>query len=650
MTYYHGHVTYGDDELINVERLQAYVDHGVVPPGVTVEACEECDDLAVALDPELMPYRTPLMDVAPWVDLDDPDTFDFTGLLPLDITGLDGTTATVAVTETLDGRAVAGRRTRSARQIGVTALLTGRTSEGVNAGLRWLTTLLHRTCVDTDDCATGAAIELFTVCPTPIYPTPNLDGALVTETIPGWVEPDGGWNAVNGEYTELAYDPPDVAGLFTPGVSPGIDGGDPEGTVDPPLDGGDVDGPWDSPEVYDGGDPGPFLGEGDGYVWRDPQLGPVCGSVTLRFCVSTPEEDATPANVTLLLIDPTTGLIMETGPQVSIVFGGNPDTEDGCTEWTIGAGLDYDHWAVGVASDEPVAIISVEVVHFPLLTPAECIDPYRRIMPAATVSSGPTITDRLVVADCATWMKVEWVWTLGSPYKYGTPRRLATDVSGMFDPIFLEVGVTSDRYGNTSPGLPSTPWNCAPPSELTSCATDPCAPGWTAPPAPPTVPDPTFAIIDGAIGIMGTAICIDPSVTALGESALTITLAADDDPKVGVRVRIYDDVQNDCTETDKCEWLAEYLIDFIPANGTVVIDGVNGTITTMCADFAEPQLTPVRGDYGGPIRQPIICGDRRLLIQTQWMRRYPRECEGVYADNQVEGDLLTSIDISARED
>lgn len=647
---YHGHVTFGDDELINVERLQAYVDHGVVPPGVSVSACEECDGLAEAIDPELSPYRTPLMDVAPWVDLEDPDTFDFTGLLPLDITGLDGTTATVAVTETLDGRAVAGRRNRAARQIGVTALLTGRTTEGVNAGLRWLTTLLHRTCIDGDDCATGAAVELFTVCPTPIYPTPNLDGELVTEDIPGWVEPDGGWTAVNGEYTEFAYDPPDIAGLFTPGVSPGIDGGDPEETVDPPLDGGTVEGDWDSPEVYDGGDPGPFIGEGTGYAWRDPQLGPICGSVTLQFCLSTPDEDAPDANITLLLIDPTTGAIMEEGPQVTIGFGGNPDTESGCTAWTLGAGLDYDQWAVGFATDQPVVVVVVQVVHFPLLSPEACIEPYRRIMPEATVTSGPTVTDQLVLTDCATWMKVEWVWTLGSPYKYGTTRRLATRVGRDFEPEFLEVGVTSTRYGIITPGTNSAPWNCAPPSELTSCATDPCAPGWVAPPAPPVVPDPTFAMIGGAIGISGTTVCIDPSVTAPGESALTITLATDAEPKVGVRVRIYDAVQNDCIQDDLCSWLAEYNIDYIPADGIVTIDGVTGTITTLCPDFAEPQPTPVRGDYGGPIRQPIVCGDRRLLIETQWMFRYPRGCDGVYVDNLAEGNLFTSIDISARED
>jgi len=640
---YDGYVKFGSLEVINTERLQAYVDHGIVPPGVDVTACSDCDGLAEALTPGVGPYRTPLLDLAPWVDINDPDTFDFTGLLPLIITGLDGSTSSVVMTETLDGRAVPGRRTFAARQVGVTGLLTGRTTEGVQAGLRWLTALLHRTCITDGDCASAAPVEMFSVCPTPIYPVPDLDATeQVEHTIPGWTDPDGGWTAVDGEYIEYYGD--STAGMFNPIGTETIDGGDPDSTVDPALDGGAPDGVFDSPEVYDGGDPGPFEGDG-GYVWRDAALGPVCGPVTLQFCLTTdPLVVSAPVNVTLMLLDPLTGEVLDYGPQVVVGI------EEECQPWVHPDGIDLENWAVGFAADGPLVNAGVLVQHFPLLSPEACIGPYRRIMPAATVTSSPTITERLLVADCAEWLKVEWVWTIGSAFKFSTPERLVTDNRAEFGPPpFVATGVSTARYGWIEPGTVSTPWNCAPPVDTVTCASDPCLPGWVAPPAPPVVPDPTFATISGGAFIMGTSVCIDSSVTAAGDNVLTITLTADDQPKVGVRVRIYDDVQGDCTETDKCEWVAEYLIDYIPADGVVTIDGVNGTITTVCPGFTEPQPTPVRGDYGGPIKQPVICGDRRILVQTQWLRRYPRECEGFYEDNLHQGDLLTSVDVSARE-
>ncbi|MCL1900479.1 MAG: hypothetical protein FWG11_08235, partial [Promicromonosporaceae bacterium] len=159
---YDGYWTYDGVEIINVARLMAYRDNGVTPPGVKIEDCTSvCDGLSEALGHG--PYRTPLLDAPPWFSVNDPASADFAGVLPLEITGTDGSVRTVQMNDAVMGGARPSRPQYGARTIGVTALLLGRTTAGVQAGLTWLTSALHQGCAG-GDCG-GARLTGLTVCP-----------------------------------------------------------------------------------------------------------------------------------------------------------------------------------------------------------------------------------------------------------------------------------------------------------------------------------------------------------------------------------------------------------------------------------------------------------------------------------------------------
>ena len=127
-----GYYEYGGTEIINASRTEAYAHNaglGWFKPAYENEA------LAPLLGEK---YSSPLQDDAPWVDYRDPDTYDFMGVYPLNVTGTEDSTWTASVTENIgDGGVVQGVR-RTSKTIVFQVVLVGRTVCGAEAGLRWL--------------------------------------------------------------------------------------------------------------------------------------------------------------------------------------------------------------------------------------------------------------------------------------------------------------------------------------------------------------------------------------------------------------------------------------------------------------------------------------------------------------------------------
>lgn len=140
-----GYAEFGGVEVWNTARLMAYVDAGAVPPGLDVEDPTDADPrLHLVLGDA--PYTSPAGDVPGWVDLEDPDTFDAAGILPLSIIGWDGSSRTVAIEEAVRGGGIARAAVFGPKTIQVTALLLGSTAAATDALYTWLTDVLHRTC------------------------------------------------------------------------------------------------------------------------------------------------------------------------------------------------------------------------------------------------------------------------------------------------------------------------------------------------------------------------------------------------------------------------------------------------------------------------------------------------------------------------
>jgi hypothetical protein len=143
---YEGWLSLAGTEIVNNERVRAYA-ASMVPmlQMPNADGCESAPDaLHRILDDE--EYRTPLLDDAPWTDPDDPDTYDFCGVLGLGVTGLIDSTRTGTVVEsTADGGGIVGRR-RATRAVRVSALLVGATQASVEAGQQWLNAAMEGDC------------------------------------------------------------------------------------------------------------------------------------------------------------------------------------------------------------------------------------------------------------------------------------------------------------------------------------------------------------------------------------------------------------------------------------------------------------------------------------------------------------------------
>ena len=582
---FHGYVTYDGIEVANNERLDAYAKNGIVPVGTIVEGCDVCEGLGAALGQPS--YESPLLDNPPWLDPLNIDTFDFSGVLITEITGVDDATGVVDMTATLTNGAVAARRRYGPRQMGVTAWLTGRTTEGVEAGFQWLKNVLARTCTDSGvDCGPVAPMELLTVCPTPICPTDAESGEqAVYETFTAdQLVPNG-----TGTWTVFGEDD---------GVLHAV--------------------------------PGEDMTVGHAVTSTDP---------TVRFTVSI-TDGGTPITVTFYLVNES-GLVLLTGPSTVLP----PVAGDQFPTWDLPPGLPPQPWSVviGIDQDVDLHVHQMEVLGPVHLTTAECLAPYWRTFPLVATVDGPRVIERQRHGDCADWIKVEWIWTSGSPWRYGTEQPLML-ASSFADPdgTFAALGVFGVAYSANPADT------CAPPVPTPSCSEDPCYPGFTLPPSLPVITDPNQILVDGRT-TRGVEIRLDPDSLPTLDGVLSIVLDTTA-PKLGVRIRVYDDPAADWSVPDECDAAYGWLIDYIPQNGTVLIDGTTGQATTVCEEIeGTVGITPATGLFGGPLPDPILGCDRRVKIVVEWVTTYPRTCSGVYTSGADQGDMQVSVTTRTRE-
>jgi hypothetical protein len=152
---WNGWMQFGGTEVINVSRTETYC----LNDGVSwFSPVYRANDLAAVLGDK--PYRSPLQDDAPWNDPDDPDTYGFYGVYPLDVTGLDDSTRSSTIVESVLDGGSPGRIRHTTRQVVFSALLLGDSDASVDAGLRWLrNVLLGAPC--TQDGCTGTTMCYF---------------------------------------------------------------------------------------------------------------------------------------------------------------------------------------------------------------------------------------------------------------------------------------------------------------------------------------------------------------------------------------------------------------------------------------------------------------------------------------------------------
>lgn len=233
-------------EVVNATRTEAYTDNAGAR---WLKPVYKATDLGLILGET---YGSPLSDDAPWTDPKTPDSYNFWGCYPLDVTGFEDSTGTAPVTEsTLDGGVVGAIR-RSTRSLVFNLVLIGANECAVEFGMRWLNQVIANYPCGSDDrhcsgmtaCYLSCAPCLEEDCDDPqsclatYQRTLRNVGVITGPTVTGRnTMTDGGtaWmvtlTMVAGNPFQFGYPTALIEGFMDPNVDDPYVGGVPEGGI-----------------------------------------------------------------------------------------------------------------------------------------------------------------------------------------------------------------------------------------------------------------------------------------------------------------------------------------------------------------------------------------------------------------------------------
>jgi hypothetical protein len=170
-----GYYEYDATEIINAPRTEAYL---VGAGKGWFRPIYDKHDFAAML--EQPNYTTPLTDGAPWVDPDLPESWEFFGFYPLDVSGVESSARVSSPVEFTTDGGTAGRLRHGTKAVVFNGLLLASSERGAEYGSKWLRrALLGRAC-DPDSLTTehslGADLTYFAA-------EPEVDADEVTEII-----------------------------------------------------------------------------------------------------------------------------------------------------------------------------------------------------------------------------------------------------------------------------------------------------------------------------------------------------------------------------------------------------------------------------------------------------------------------------------
>lgn len=160
---YEGWLRFGGNEVVNNERARGIASTAECP--MFWLKGPRCSTLRDALGDS--PYTADNLPDAPWYDLSMPDVSGrFYGVFGLSVSGLNDSTRSASVTESIDDGGVVGRTRKGSRQVRVRATLLARGRDALDYGVAWLNASL-----DPDACGQHGAgcgstdLEYLTDCP-----------------------------------------------------------------------------------------------------------------------------------------------------------------------------------------------------------------------------------------------------------------------------------------------------------------------------------------------------------------------------------------------------------------------------------------------------------------------------------------------------
>lgn len=135
---WNGWFSYDGNEVVNSARTEAYVQNAHFQ---WFRPLYKSDSLAFMLG-DGMKYTTPLLDDAPWVDQDVPESYDFYGFYPLDVNGIEDSTRVSEPVESLLDGGTPGRVRHTTKTIVFNGILLASSTAAADYGMRWLKSVL----------------------------------------------------------------------------------------------------------------------------------------------------------------------------------------------------------------------------------------------------------------------------------------------------------------------------------------------------------------------------------------------------------------------------------------------------------------------------------------------------------------------------
>lgn len=203
-----GYYTYDGQEVANATRTETYAKNA----GLSwFRPLYESDALPYMLGHGIR-YTTPVLDNAPWVDPDIPESGDFYGYYPLDVTGIEDSSRTSEVIESVLDGGIGGRIRHATKEFVFNGLLIAGSDAGADYGQKWLKKVLlgehcgvHSVNARRKPVCNGAEMTYLSAFPDMILPDTTV------RMVPAVL--DGGYFVLDGSNIHIVQaDEPDLDG------------------------------------------------------------------------------------------------------------------------------------------------------------------------------------------------------------------------------------------------------------------------------------------------------------------------------------------------------------------------------------------------------------------------------------------------------
>lgn len=298
-------------------------------------------------------------------------------------------------------------------------------------------------------------------------------------------------------------------------------------------------------------------------------------------------------------------------------------------------GLSYGmEWLARSLSADPCeqGCTGVEAIIFaccPENTAATGIDGEMRHLYNVGILSGPTVTERVWVAESLMWATVTFTLVAGNPYIFGDPLDTGDDW-------------TSLTAGDTVQADPDDVYQkCLPP---VPCADDTACPSPILPPAPPAPLSPCYATGPASFKVARITVASE-EYPAWAELVPVVEVLAGDEALRRLLVRFWFNPANaECgtTELDPCDACGDVNVSFVPAGSTLTVDGRTQRSVIECeTEFlgiarSAPDLY---GQQGGLFSYPFFPCPGGLCVEV-WAL-----ASTVAPDAQVRVQLVPRADV-----